>query len=170
MQDFDKYFDDELLYLIYNSCHKFITAKHFDITILIAAARAGNLDMMRWFLKQGASIEETDDVWGRTALIWAAVNGHLDIMQLLYKHGALLQEKDHLGMTPLIHATHYGYSGIIEWLLQNGADFQPHRAELPLGADGCLSRAVRIGAGAVRLTARLGYLEQHFAADPRPNQ
>jgi hypothetical protein len=73
-------------------------------TPLIAAARAGQLEMVQVLLNQGASVTVRD--WqGRNALDWAKANGHGGVSELLKPQQAFassyLQVLGHAGRFPL---------------------------------------------------------------------
>jgi ankyrin repeat protein len=57
-------------------------------TVLMTAARAGNLDAGRMLLERGADPNAREQYKGQTALMWAAAERHTDVVALLLAHGA----------------------------------------------------------------------------------
>ena len=90
---------------------------------LIAAAKAGDLILVRsLLLEQGVDKSETTNI-GRTAMWHAAKNGHLEIVRLLLEQGA---DKELGGpdMTPLRVASAMGHLLVVQLLLEQGADIE----------------------------------------------
>jgi len=83
----------------------------FGFTPLQFAARHGYVDLVKEFLKQGASIDQkkvnTNELsgghleWPGNALHLAAEGGHADIIQILLDHKAKVNARDTMGRTPL---------------------------------------------------------------------
>lgn len=67
---------------------------------LIAAARAGDVDVVELLLDHGAPIEPRDHL-GRGPLYWAAYLGHRAVVELLLDRGADVHARDQRGDTPL---------------------------------------------------------------------
>jgi ankyrin repeat protein len=57
-------------------------------TVLMTAARAGNLEVVRTLLKRGADVNAREKYKGQTALMWAAAERHAADVKLLLEHGA----------------------------------------------------------------------------------
>jgi len=55
---------------------------------LMAAARAGRVDMVKALLEHGADVNAKENVRGQTALMWAVSQRHPDVVHLLLQHGA----------------------------------------------------------------------------------
>lgn len=90
---------------------------------LIEAVEAGELQLVRTLLDQGADTKVTDDN-GITPLHLAAYLGHRNIVTALVSAGADIHARDRFGRTPLIHAALDGYESIVVYLLLNGVDPQ----------------------------------------------
>ncbi len=89
-------------------------------TILMFAAAAGDLEMARLLLENGAPVnEQTDD--GITALVYAVVEGHVEVASLLLENGAPVNEQTDDGITVLMHAVVEGHVEMARLLLENGA-------------------------------------------------
>src|SRR5262249_44413647 len=57
-------------------------------TVLMTAARAGNVDAVRILLAHGANVNARENYKGQTALMWAAAERHPAVVKLLLEHGA----------------------------------------------------------------------------------
>src|SRR5262249_11049026 len=57
-------------------------------TILMTAARVGNIDVVKMLLDRGAEVNAREEYKGQTALMWAAAERHTGIVKLLLAHGA----------------------------------------------------------------------------------
>ena len=57
-------------------------------TVLMTAARAGNVDVVRLLLDRGADVNAREKYKGQTALMWAAAERHPAVVKLLLEHGA----------------------------------------------------------------------------------
>lgn len=88
---------------------------------LLAAAEAGQLDVLVELLKAGVDTEHTEDTRGRTALIKAAEKGHPEILRLLLRAGAHCEHQDMLGRTALMEAAMEGHQLCVQELLGGGA-------------------------------------------------
>jgi ankyrin repeat protein len=105
----------------------------------------GNVDIVKAILDKGANINARDDK-GSSALTWAAFMDSSEVVQLLISRGAIydlsfaaisgykvevkrfldagvdVNATDGLGWTPLIYAAQKGHAGVVELLLERGAD------------------------------------------------
>jgi ankyrin repeat protein len=77
-----------------------------NCTAIMLAAADGHRDIVRQLLELGASINDTDDVIFRSKLYY------------IYFSLRMLQE----GATAFLRACMYGYSDVIQCLLENGAN------------------------------------------------
>lgn len=68
--------------------------------LMCAAAGSGDIDEVKYLLKQGASVNQ-GDYDNRTPLHLAASEGHLEVVQMLLQYGANPSLKDRWGGTPL---------------------------------------------------------------------
>ena len=85
------------------------------------AAREGNLEKIREFLKQGAEVNGKYDK-DFTPLHWAATMNQVEAIELLIDEGANLDSRDGHQSTPLLLAAFFGQTKSVEVLLQRGAD------------------------------------------------
>jgi ankyrin repeat protein len=124
---------------------------------VLEAAAAGNVDLVRSTLKEGADPSfETAEGW--TALIRAAAGGHVAVVALLLEAGAS-PNPTRLAHTPLRAAALYGHDAIGELLLGARADPNMPSIGLRTALMGCaFARASEPGytrAGTLALARRL---------------
>ena len=86
-------------------------------TLLILAAREGNLQKVRDLVTNGALIDQSNDDEKHTPMHDAAANGHLDVIRYLVEAGADMEREDYFGSTPLIRAAQQGHTNVVEYLL-----------------------------------------------------
>jgi ankyrin repeat protein len=89
-------------------------------TVLMEAAAANDLVLLREALARGADVNATGDAGG-TALMVAAWNGRLASVQLLVEHGADVLQKDIDGDTALSIARQVKNFSLVRLLQQHGA-------------------------------------------------
>ena len=95
-------------------------------TALMHAAHAGHLEAVKALLAAGAAPDfKSEQGW--TALTKAAYNaetecGYPQIIAALHEAGAELDTRIFFGITPLMLAAGGGDAGVVEWLINNGAD------------------------------------------------
>ncbi len=68
-------------------------------SLLHLAVRAGDLDLIRWLVEQGAEVNCSNDL-EETPLHWAVYNGHQEAVKLLYELGADPSVRDADGLYP----------------------------------------------------------------------
>src|SRR5688572_16661416 len=119
---------------------------------IVDAAKAGNLEAVRTFLKQpkAATVASKD---GTTALHWATDLDNLPMAQALVRAGANVRAANRYGVTPMYSAAVNGNAALIELLLNAGAD--PNVA-LPEGETPLMTAARTGKAEAVRLLLARG--------------
>lgn len=88
---------------------------------LVAAARAGDGQLVRTLLAGGADVKHRQPD-GTTALHWAARQGDAEIVQHLLRQGADPNAANRYGVTPLAGAAASGSLSIVRLLLTAGAD------------------------------------------------
>ena len=95
-------------------------------TALMHAAHAGHLQAVKALLAAGAAADfKSEQGW--TALAKAAYNaetecGYPQVIAALHEAGAELDTRIFFGITPLMLAAGGGDAGVVEWLINNGAD------------------------------------------------
>ena len=91
-------------------------------TALGVAAYAGNADVVRALVKAGADVDHVDD-GGFTALFIAIFRLETTIaLELLAVEDIELETRALIGRTPLILASGLGLVGVVDRLIQKGAD------------------------------------------------
>ena len=95
-------------------------------TALMHAAHAGHLEAVQTLLAAGAT-PDFKSQQGWTALAKAAYNaeaecGFPQVIAVLHAAGAELNTRIFFGITPLMLAAGGGDAGVVEWLINHGAD------------------------------------------------
>lgn len=88
---------------------------------LFDMARAGRTDSLGAYLDAGAPVDLTDPS-GNTLLMLAAYHGHADLVRDLGRRGADADRLNDRGQSPLAGAIFKGEPGVVEALLELGAD------------------------------------------------
>jgi uncharacterized protein len=112
-------------------------------TALMWAVAQKHSEVVKVLLAHGADIHARSDVWnqmmavpphghpeynraiphgGDTALMFAARAGDLSSAKLLLASGANVNDKDAWGVSATVMAAHSGYTDLVEFLLEKGAD------------------------------------------------
>jgi uncharacterized protein len=96
------------------------------MTALMLAANLGNLEMVQALIDSGADVNVTDER-GFTALFHGCYNaecdrGYPDVVRALIDAGADVETRIVFGVRPLMYAAGYGEAGVVEALLEGGAD------------------------------------------------
>lgn len=84
-------------------------------TVLMYAAAAGDLEMARLLLKNGASVNAQTDI-GSTALMFAVSFGHVELVRLLVENGADIYIENENGYTAQSLAAERGYQEVVDFL------------------------------------------------------
>jgi ankyrin repeat protein len=93
-------------------------------TALSFAAGNNQMEVAEYLLQSGADTEIPED-YGRTPLLWVArENGNAEMAALLVRYGANINARDRFGDTPLVLAAWRGFSGIVNLLLDSGAEVE----------------------------------------------
>ncbi|MCG9911178.1 MAG: ankyrin repeat domain-containing protein [Flavobacteriales bacterium] len=92
---------------------------------LMTAARWGNIPMVQFLLRNGATPDQPRSEAGRTALhVACAYYGGMQICKALIAAGADVNAVTQKGESPLMLAATNGKADVVELLLQRGADKQ----------------------------------------------
>lgn len=89
------------------------------------ACKQGDLEGVRFHLKEGASVDLNDSE-GYTPLYWAASEGHLAVVNHLLQYGADVNRFSVPETTPVCVATQNGHLEVVKLLVQNGARLDLH--------------------------------------------
>ena len=95
---------------------------------LHAAAYAGNLDIVKRLVAEGAAVNDTQNFYHMSPLHAAAEEGHADVAAFLVANNANIEATERNGYTPLTQAGWRGYWDVGEMLIKAGATCQ--KAEL----------------------------------------
>ena len=110
---------------------------YFSQNCLGMAAEKGDLEMVKFFISQGAPVSGCMGY----ALRYSAERGHLEIVELLVENGA---DVFRYGNDALWMACEYGHLKVVEFLVEKGAD--PFCKDPYMGQDfGCLKIASEFG-------------------------
>jgi ankyrin repeat protein len=95
-------------------------------TALMHAAHGGHVAAVEVLIAAGADVN-AQSPQGWTALAKAAYNGeaergYVEVVKVLHEAGASLDAPIFFGITPLMLAAGGGDAGVVEWLINNGAD------------------------------------------------
>ncbi|MCK5605114.1 ankyrin repeat domain-containing protein [Candidatus Pacearchaeota archaeon] len=82
---------------------------------LIKFCDAGNVDMVKLLLDNGADVESFDN----RAIRWASQSGRYEVVKLLIKYGANIHSSNN---SALKDASYYGHYEVVKLLLDNGDD------------------------------------------------
>jgi ankyrin repeat protein len=93
--------------------------------LLIFAARAGNLELMRERIAAGADVSYQDEQHG-SALLVAVASHQASAVELLLSHGSDILMSDSHGQGALEYALRSHDDAIVSVLLRAGARLQPH--------------------------------------------
>ena len=91
---------------------------------LWTAARTGDLQAMKRYIKTGADVNALDKTFQVSAMSWSALHGQAEVVQLLIENGAEVNIKSGDGATPLHSAAFLGRADVAKLLLGNGADIK----------------------------------------------
>jgi ankyrin repeat protein len=89
-------------------------------TALMEAASYGRHEIVKYFIDQGAVLNDVDQN-GWTALMYAANNGHYEVVKYLVALGADIYKESKNGSTALMLAASSGYYQIAKYLITQGS-------------------------------------------------
>lgn len=98
-------------------------------TSLMYASREGDLESLRFLLKQGAN-PDIQDWSGNTALMLACLGGFFDLVKELHQQGANINLKDTGGTTAITMAASKEHWDIVKYLAENDAELDKILFEL----------------------------------------
>ena len=104
----------------------YVDTEHAGFSAIHLAARAGNLEAVKFLIDHGADVDDPD-AHKLTPLMHAVDRGHLAMAQYLVEHGASLDAVSDDPRTPLMFAVDSHSDSVVEYLLKKSADplFQP---------------------------------------------
>jgi ankyrin repeat protein len=147
---------------------------------VMAAARSGNVEVMKLLLSRGGDANVKEPARGQTALMWAVAERHVDVARILIEHGADIYAKTVVvrptggsrggglggggfggggsanganGFTPLLFAARVGDIPSVRLLLDAGADVNDTSAD---GLSALVLATVRGQAGVALLLLDYG--------------
>ncbi|CAF0881256.1 unnamed protein product [Adineta ricciae] len=92
------------------------------VNALHDAAKRGNIEFLQQSLANKASVIGLDKA-GNTPFHWACYSGDMDCVKLLLPLSlSIINQKNNVGDTPLHVASWKNHGGIVQLLLENGAD------------------------------------------------
>ena len=103
-------------------------------TVLMTAARTGNVALVRSLAAAGAAVRGATHFRAQTPLMWAASEGHADVAQFLIEVGADVHARSVHGTTALLLAARNGDVETARVLLDGGADVNANEPYLPFDA------------------------------------
>ncbi len=91
-------------------------------SVLSAAARTGNPEVIKLLLAAGADVNFADKYSGQTALMWAGAEGHVEAVKALLAGGAKVDQEAHDKKTALFFAVRKGDLDSVRTLIAAGAN------------------------------------------------
>lgn len=89
---------------------------------ILSAIYGLTVDITRWLLERGASVDLVDSRHRKTALTWAAEAGKVEMVSLFLLHGASVSSQDRYWDSALHYAAANARIEIVAQLLSKGAD------------------------------------------------
>ncbi|XP_064383528.1 ankyrin repeat and KH domain-containing protein 1-like isoform X2 [Halichondria panicea] len=96
---------------------------------LMAAAKNMHSDAVDTLLKRGAQVDIQRDDGSTTLQVASYYKGNSAVMKTLIKHGANIDHLNKDGMSALMLATNKGHLGVVQDLIQGGADTNKQHPE-----------------------------------------
>jgi len=88
---------------------------------LYEAARAGQLDVAKVLIRNGADVDFVTPFGGHTPIMGASLGGQMEVTEFLIRAGADVNAVDSDGETALDFAREYGGPEVVKLLLRHGA-------------------------------------------------
>ena len=112
------------LHFVINILNSGVSIDHHKLgeTALIVAAKAGQVEVLKFLIEKGANIEACGSIDHWSALIHAASNGHLNCVLALIKAGANINYHAFSGTTALCEASYNGNLSCVKALVETGAE------------------------------------------------
>ena len=93
-----------------------------EVEDFIDAAKNGNVNLLRTYLKDNVCHVDCQNNDGDTALIWASVKGYKDVFDLLLEHNCDLNMYNNFGTNAFLQACRHNRIEIMQCLLDLGVD------------------------------------------------
>lgn len=91
-------------------------------TVLSIAAHEGHLEIVKFLVKSGTSVNFIDPCMRRNALHWACMGNQYDVAKYLIQNGVDVNHVDKENNTALAQATICQNVDLVQYLIQNGSD------------------------------------------------
>ena len=120
--------DERVIHLLLEKGANMDARDHYGSSALTVAVSEGNLAIVQLFLEKGADVKALDSQHGTTLISVASGNynseetNRLAIASLLLKRGIAVNATNADGKTALMNAAYLRRAGLVELLLDNGAD------------------------------------------------
>jgi ankyrin repeat protein len=125
-----------------------------QMTPLIHAARAGQLEIVKLLTGKGADIHATTS-YAETALHCAAAHGHEEVVAYLLDNGAQASQLDYNGNTPLMLAVRVGRPRVVVVALRLLNHMGGQGLEASCQSEGCSALNLAVRGGRTELVALL---------------
>ena len=113
------------------------------------AAFRGHIRTLTFYLDHGADVNFQDKRYGASALQVASQRGRKEVITLLLERGAKVDLEDKEGSTALMAAAYNGHTGIVEILVDAGAD----AVKVGIGPGSICTTRMVAGVGVPQITA-----------------
>jgi ankyrin repeat protein len=108
--------------------HHLNAKEQWGASVLTAAARANNLELVRTLIKLGLEVNHISNNSGSSPLNSAVMSGHFEVVKILVSEGANVNlatsdsDGAYTNMSPLMWAANRGFIEIASLLLESGAN------------------------------------------------
>lgn len=97
-------------------------AKWEGATVLGIASHEGHMDIVKYLVESGTSVNFSDPCMGRNSLHWACIGNQMSIAKYLIESGACVNHVDKDRVTPLVQATLCQNIELVTLLIRHGAN------------------------------------------------